>query len=203
MASTVPSKLTQNTRENPTIPHAPKKDLEDAVSGAYTSQQTGMVGNPLQAVAASTGVLARSDAKLALQASCFLLGCCVAEASPFGCLVLHSLGFRNQWDLSNWRACLPTCLSACCRPCVQLSTLSQMHRLLTAANLEPTSLMRYCGFLWAWMFEEYACSDWPSGRFVLLADMSNLKLGQSVGEGQVSLDQIRSEGTAGSVWQLG
>lgn len=62
-----------------------------------------------------------------------------------------------------------------------------MHRLLTAANLEPASLMRYCGFLWTWMFEEYARNDWPSGRFVLLADMSNLKLGQSVGEGQVGL----------------
>jgi hypothetical protein len=40
--------------------------------------------------------------------------------------------------------------------------------------------------MWCWLFEEYARADWPMGRFVLLADMSGLKLGQAVGEGQVS-----------------
>lgn len=60
-----------------------------------------------------------------------------------------------------------------------------MHRLLAAANLTPTCLMHYCGFMWAWMFEEHVRAEWPQGRFVLLADMSGLKLGQAVGEGQV------------------
>lgn len=69
---------------------------------------------------------------------------------------------------------------------MQLSTLSNMHRMLAAAGLTPTELMHYCGFMWCWLFEEYARADWPMGRFVLLADMSGLKLGQAVGEGQVS-----------------
>jgi hypothetical protein len=69
---------------------------------------------------------------------------------------------------------------------LQLSTLSNMHRMLAAAGLTPAELMHYCGFMWCWMFEEYARADWPMGRFVLLADMSGLKLGQAVGEGQVS-----------------
>lgn len=68
---------------------------------------------------------------------------------------------------------------------VQLATLSNMPRVLAASNLTPTDLMLHCGFIWCWMFEEYARGDWPKGRFVLLADMSGLKLGQAVGEGQV------------------
>lgn len=80
--------------------------------------------------------------------------------------------------------CRMLCLRVCF--CTQLNTLSQMPRLLPTANLTPTCLMRYCAFVWAWMFEDYALGEWPSGRFVLLADMSGLKLGQAVGEGQVS-----------------
>lgn len=75
----------------------------------------------------------------------------------------------------------PTSLSA-----VQLSTLSNMPRVLAGCGLTTTDLMRHCGFLWCWMFEAYASADWPAGRFILLADMSGLKLGQAVGEGQVS-----------------
>lgn len=69
---------------------------------------------------------------------------------------------------------------------VQLSTLSNMPRVLAGCGLTTTDLMRHCGFLWCWMFEAYASADWPAGRFILLADMSGLKLGQAVGEGQVS-----------------
>jgi hypothetical protein len=99
-----------------------------------------------------------------------------------------------QWFLltpgcSGISACCLThscCVSRlCCVSHLQLSTLANMHRMLTAAGMSPADLMLHCAFLWCWMFEEYAPGDWPQGRFVLLADMSGLKLAQAVGEGQV------------------
>jgi hypothetical protein len=96
----------------------------------------------------------------------------------------------------SWHACLPADFPAnpltltSTHPALllsQLNTLSQMHRLLAGAAVTPRALVHYCAFVWAWMFEEYARGDWPRGRFVLLADMSGLKLGQAVGEGQVSV----------------
>jgi hypothetical protein len=45
--------------------------------------------------------------------------------------------------------------------------------------------MRYCGFMWAWMFERAMQQPPPHGKFVLVADMSGLKLSLAVGEGQV------------------
>lgn len=71
-----------------------------------------------------------------------------------------------------------------------------MHRMMTAAGLTPAELMRYCGFMWCWVFEEYARADWPAGRFVLLADMSGLKLAQAVGEGQVGRSLHEDQDTA-------
>lgn len=68
---------------------------------------------------------------------------------------------------------------------LKLSTLSNMPRVLAGCGLTPTDLMRHCALIWCWMFETYAAADWPAGRFILLADMSGLKLGQSVGEGQI------------------
>jgi hypothetical protein len=102
-------------------------------------------------------------------------------------LTWFSFPLQRMWLL--WHPCmLPDpvpAASGCALLDPQLSTLANMHRVLTAAGLSPADLMLHCAFLWCWMFEEYARGDWPQGRFVLLADMSGLKLAQAVGEGQV------------------
>lgn len=66
-----------------------------------------------------------------------------------------------------------------------MATLVQMSRRLASSGLSPADMGRHCGFIWAFMFEQLAPQRHPGGRFIMVADMSGVRLGQAVGEGQV------------------
>lgn len=68
---------------------------------------------------------------------------------------------------------------------LQLQTLVQVSRATAAAGLSMTDMMVYCGFLWSFMFKVLAPHDHPAGRIIMITDMSNIRLGQAIGEGQV------------------
>lgn len=72
-----------------------------------------------------------------------------------------------------------------------MASLVQTSRNIAAAGLTANDLTAYCGFIWSFMFEKLAPGAHPSGRLILISDMRDVKLGQAVGEGQVSCCSCR------------
>jgi hypothetical protein len=68
-----------------------------------------------------------------------------------------------------------------------MQTVVQMSRCLAAAGLRVSDMVAHCGFIWSFMFEVLAPQQHPAGRLIMITDMSGIKLGQAVGEGQVRL----------------
>eukprot|EP00775_Hariotina_reticulata_P005378 gene5378-5613_t len=93
----------------------------------------------------------------------------------------HFKWFKQHLDLK----LLTTTLQGHVVVLIKMNSLVNMSRLLASAGLSPSDLTAYCGFIWGFMFEVLMPLDHPGGRFVLVADMSNIKLGQAMGEGQV------------------
>jgi hypothetical protein len=67
-----------------------------------------------------------------------------------------------------------------------MQSVVQMSRSLAAAGLRVSDMVAHCGFVWSFMFEVLAPHNHPAGRIIMITDMSGIKLGQAVGEGQVS-----------------
>jgi hypothetical protein len=66
-----------------------------------------------------------------------------------------------------------------------MQTVVQMSRALAAAGLRVNDMVAHCGFIWSFMFEVLAPHKHPAGRIIMITDMTGIKLGQAVGEGQV------------------
>jgi hypothetical protein len=66
-----------------------------------------------------------------------------------------------------------------------MQTVVQMSRSLAAAGLRVSDMVAHCGFVWSFMFDVLASHNHPAGRLIMITDMSGIKLGQAVGEGQV------------------
>jgi hypothetical protein len=75
---------------------------------------------------------------------------------------------------------------------LQMQTVVQMSRSLAAAGLRVSDMVAHCGFIWSFMFEVLAPHNHPAGRLIMITDMSGIKLGQAVGEGQVRLQMVAS-----------
>lgn len=73
---------------------------------------------------------------------------------------------------------------------IKMQSVVQMSRSLAAAGLRVSDMVAHCGFIWSFMFEVLAPHKHPAGRLIMITDMSGIKLGQAVGEGQVGARAI-------------
>uniref|UniRef100_A0A383WN22 CRAL-TRIO domain-containing protein n=1 Tax=Tetradesmus obliquus TaxID=3088 RepID=A0A383WN22_TETOB len=73
---------------------------------------------------------------------------------------------------------------------IKMQTVVQMSRSLAAAGLRVSDMVAHCGFIWSFMFEVLAPHKHPAGRLIMITDMTGIKLGQAVGEGQVGARAI-------------